>query len=60
LSFKNEEFKMNLYEELGKVQFQLDKLEQAKNNIVRQIEIQMTIESVKQEINKQVEPIKND
>ena len=40
---------MNLYEELGIIQFQLDKLEQAKNNIVRQIEIQITIESVKQQ-----------
>jgi len=45
---------INLYEQLGNIQFQLDKLELAKNNITRQIEIQMTIESVKQqEVNKQ-------
>ena len=40
---------MNLYEELGNIQFQIDKLEAAKTNIVRQIEIQMTIESIKQQ-----------
>ena len=40
---------MDLYAELGRIQFQLDKLELAKNNIVRQIEIQITIESVKQQ-----------
>lgn len=40
---------MNLYEELGNIQFQIDKLEAAKNNIVRQIEIQMTIESIRKQ-----------
>lgn len=40
---------MDLYAELGRIQFQMDKLEAAKTNIVRQIEIQMTIESVKQQ-----------
>ena len=45
---------MDLYAELGRIQFQLDKLGAAKNKIVRQIEIQMTIESMKQqEDNKQ-------
>lgn len=39
---------MDLYAELGRIQFQLDKLEAAKNNITRQIEIQMTIESTNQ------------
>lgn len=48
------EKQINLYEQLGNIQFQLDKMEIAKTNIVRQIEIQMTIESVKrQEKNKQ-------
>jgi len=37
---------MELYAELGRIQFKLDKLEAAKNNLVRQIEIQMTIESI--------------
>ena len=40
---------MSLYEELGNIQFQIDKLEESKNRIVRQIEIQMTIEAVKQQ-----------
>lgn len=40
---------MNLYQELGNIQLQLDKLEAAKNSIVRQIEIQMTIEAVRQQ-----------
>ena len=40
---------MNLYEELGRIQFQLDKLETSKAHIVRQIEIQMTVESIKQQ-----------
>ena len=40
---------MDLYAELGRIQFQMDKLEAAKTNIVRQIEIQMTIKSVKQQ-----------
>lgn len=40
---------INLYEQLGNIQFQIDKLETAKDNIVRQIEIQMTIESIKQQ-----------
>ena len=40
---------MNLYQELGNIQFQLDKLEASKNSIVRQIEIQMTIEAVRQQ-----------
>ena len=40
---------MNLYEELGRIQFQLDKLEASKNSIVRQIEIQMTIEAVQKQ-----------
>jgi len=37
---------MELYAELGRIQFQLDKLDVAKKSIVRQIEIQMTIESI--------------
>lgn len=40
---------MNLYEELGNIQFQIDKLEESKNRIVRQIEIQMTIEAIRQQ-----------
>lgn len=40
---------MDLYTELGRIQFQLDKLEIAKTNIVRQIEIQETIAAVKRE-----------
>ena len=40
---------MDLYAELGRIQFQLDKLELAKTNIVRQIEIQETIIAVKRE-----------
>ncbi|MCK5225144.1 MAG: hypothetical protein KAQ89_00345 [Planctomycetes bacterium] len=40
---------MNLYEELGNIQFQIDKLEAAKINIVRQIEIQMTIEATRKQ-----------
>lgn len=40
---------MNLYEQLGNIQFQIDKLEAAKDNIVRQIEIQMTVEAIKQQ-----------
>lgn len=40
---------MNLYEELGNIQFQIDKLEAAKTNIVRQIEIQMTIEAIRKQ-----------
>lgn len=40
---------MKLYEELGRIQFQLDKLEASKNSIVRQIEIQMTIEAIRQQ-----------
>lgn len=40
---------MNLYEELGQIQIQMDKLELAKNNIVRQIEIQITIEAIRQQ-----------
>lgn len=46
---------MDLYTELGRIQFQLDRLEIAKNNIVRQIEIQITIESIKQQENKEHE-----
>lgn len=37
---------MNLYEELGRIQFQLDKLNEAKMNITKQIEIQSVIEQV--------------
>lgn len=40
---------MNLYEELGNIQYQIDKLAAAKNNIVRQIEIQMTIEAIRKQ-----------
>lgn len=40
---------MNPYEELGKIQFQIDRLEISKNNIVRQIEMQLTAEAVKQQ-----------
>lgn len=40
---------INLYEQLGNIQFQIDKLEAGKNNIVRQIEIQMTVEAIKQQ-----------
>ena len=40
---------MNLYEELGKIQFQLDRFKQAKNNIKQQIEIQLAIEALKQQ-----------
>lgn len=40
---------MSLYEELGNIQFQIDKLEAAKNSIVRQIEIQMTIEAIRKQ-----------
>ena len=40
---------MNLYQELGNIQFQLDKLEASKNSIVRQIEIQMTIEAIRKQ-----------
>jgi len=40
---------MELYTELGRIQFQLDKLEQSKENIVRRIEIAETIEAVKRE-----------
>ena len=39
---------MDLYAELGKIQFQLERLEIAKRNTMRQIEIQMTIESTNQ------------
>lgn len=48
---------MNLYEELGKIQFQLDRFEQAKNNIKQQIEVQLAIEMAKsqEEIAKTVE-----
>ena len=49
---------MNLYEELGNIQFQIDKLEAAKNNIVRQLEIQMTIEAIgKQAIDDSAKPL---
>jgi len=40
---------MDLYAELGRIQYQIDKLEASKTHIVRQIEIQITIESVKQQ-----------
>lgn len=39
---------ISLYEQLGSLQFQIDKLLDQKAHTVRQIEIQMTIESVKQ------------
>lgn len=38
---------MTLYEELGKIQFQLERFEQAKSNIKQQIEIQLAIEVLK-------------
>jgi len=47
---------MNLYQELGNIQFQLDKLEASKNSIVRQIEIQMTIEAIRQQKIAEAEP----
>lgn len=47
---------MELYTELGRIQFQLDKLEQAKTNIVRQIEIQLTVESIKSQTDKEPQP----
>ena len=40
---------MKLYEELGRIQFQIDKLEASKNHVVRQIEIQMTVEAVRKQ-----------
>jgi len=40
---------INLYGQLGSIQFQLDKLQEQKKHIIRQIEIQMTIESMKEQ-----------
>lgn len=47
---------MNLYQELGNIQFQIDKLEASKNSIVRQIEIQMTIEAIRQQTANEAKP----
>lgn len=36
---------MNLYEQLGRTQIQIDRLQSVKESIVRQIEIQETIQA---------------
>jgi len=48
---------INLYEQLGSIQFQIDKLQEQKTHIIRQIEIQMTINSTKAELSKDTDTL---
>lgn len=50
---------MNLYEELGRIQYQIDKLEVAKDSIARQIEIQRTIETIRQQAADEAKPLED-
>lgn len=49
--------KINLYEQLGSIQFQLEKLFESKENLIKQIELQMTINSVKQQVEAEQEKL---